>query len=136
MLSCFRILLRQFDLFEHKLEHVPSLTPDTDEARFFIAQLSDVERFRDYEDEVFTRGQMLAKFNAGESLYVIKIKDKVAWMAWARSGLFLHVPFGNWVRLPRDVVDVYGVYTKPEFRNLKLARFGYCQILSDLKRRG
>jgi ribosomal protein S18 acetylase RimI-like enzyme len=136
MLARFRIVFRSYDLFEHNLAYIAALTPETDEARFALAALSDVERLVDYEDEFMTREQMLAKYRAGETLYLIKIKDEIAWMAWARSGLFLHVPFGCWVSLPFDIADVYGVYTKPKFRNMKLARFGYCEILSDLKRRG
>src|SRR5688500_3978559 len=116
MLSRMRIRLRAFLLFKHDLDEIPVLSPDLDRLSFKQATFSDVSQMRDYEDGFMTQSQCIAKFQAGERLYLIKIDEEIAWLAWARTGRFFHVPLHQWIDLPAHIADIYGVYTKPKFR--------------------
>jgi ribosomal protein S18 acetylase RimI-like enzyme len=136
MLIRLRIRIRRFILFVHDLQEIPRPRPKIGDLRCLKAGPGDLERLRDYEDEIFTREQIREKLAAGETLYLIYAGEELAWLGWSRSRRFLHVPFDQWVEIPPEMVELYGVYTKPDFRNLGLARAGYAFMLEDLQSRG
>lgn len=135
-LNHLRLRARILIFFEHDLREIPQISPRSEAVDFAPARPEDVSLIQNYVDGVNSQSMMLHDIAAGKRLFLVRVKGRVAWLAWVQTGEMLNVALDQPVRLAPEVADIYGMVTVPEFRNQGLARYGMARLLRHLKSEG